>query len=82
MASGEVSGSVRRKKPKLAAFPPMVVTSAGVTVSNERLTALTESDRAYSTVTVQVLPEAVEMLVLAQELGSKRHEAAARLEWV
>jgi len=31
---------------------------------------LNESEKAYNTVTVHVLPEAVEMLVLAQELGT------------
>lgn len=35
--------------------------------TNRRL--LTESERAYATVTVHVLPEAAEMLILAQELG-------------
>lgn len=37
-------------------------------LTNRRL--LSETDMNYSTVTVQVLPEAVEMLVLAQDLGS------------
>ena len=36
--------------------------------TNRRL--LSENDLAYNTVTLQVLPEAVEMLVLAQDLGS------------
>ena len=36
--------------------------------TNRRL--LAENEKAYNTVTVHVLPEAVEMLVLAQELGT------------
>jgi pilus assembly protein CpaB len=36
--------------------------------TNRRL--LSESEKAYATVTVQVLPEAAEMLVLGQELGT------------
>lgn len=36
--------------------------------TNRRL--LSEGDQSYNTVTLQVLPEAVEMLVLAQDLGS------------
>jgi pilus assembly protein CpaB len=36
--------------------------------TNRRL--LSESERAYTTVTLQVLPEAAEMLVLAQDLGN------------
>jgi len=36
--------------------------------SNRRL--LSESDQSYNTVTVHVLPEAAEMLILAQDLGS------------
>jgi pilus assembly protein CpaB len=35
--------------------------------TNRRL--LSESERAYNTVTLHVLPEAAEMLILAQELG-------------
>src|SRR5207247_538014 len=32
--------------------------------------ALSETEKAYATVTLQVLPEAAEMLVLAQDLGT------------
>jgi pilus assembly protein CpaB len=59
-----------RNMVSLTLFQNVIVLATGKTSgrSNRRLSKA--RDLAYSTVTVQVLPEAVEMLVLAQELGT------------
>ncbi|MCK5688439.1 Flp pilus assembly protein CpaB, partial [Myxococcota bacterium] len=48
----------------------VIVLATGRIGGQTNMRLLSESDKAYNTVTVHVLPEAVEMLVLAQELGS------------
>jgi len=48
----------------------LIVLATGRIGGQTNRNLLTEEDRAYSTVTLHVLPEAVEMLVLAQDLGT------------
>ncbi|MBI3179209.1 MAG: Flp pilus assembly protein CpaB, partial [Deltaproteobacteria bacterium] len=48
----------------------VIVLATGRIGGQTNLRLLSENDRQYNTITVHVLPEAAEMLVLAQELGS------------
>ena len=48
----------------------VVVLATGRIGGQTNMHLLNENERAYNTVTVHVLPEAVEMLVLAQDLGT------------
>lgn len=48
----------------------VIVLATGRIGGQTNLRLLSENEKAYNTVTLHVLPEAVEMLVLAQDLGS------------
>ena len=59
-----------REMVSVTLFQNVIVLATGRSSGNVSRRLLSDRDQGYQTVTVQVLPEAVEMLVLAQDLGS------------
>jgi pilus assembly protein CpaB len=61
---------VSREMVSVTMLQNVIVLATGRIGGQTNMRLLTESERAYNTVTVHVLPEAAEMLVLAQDLGT------------